>query len=88
MIYEVRVTKRVLKKLSSLPEPIQLKLDALVADLESFGPAQPNWPNYSGLSKTTYHCHLGYRYVACWRHEKRTVIVEVYYVGSREKAPY
>jgi hypothetical protein len=49
---------------------------------------QPHWPNFSKLSATSYHCHLGYRHVACWRCERRAVIVEVYYVGSREAAPY
>ena len=39
------------------------------------------------LSKNEYHCHLNYRYVACWRHEKNTITIEVYYVGSREQAP-
>jgi hypothetical protein len=31
---------------------------------------------------------LTYHYVACWRHEKETIIIEVYYVGSREDAPF
>jgi hypothetical protein len=47
-----------------------------------------NWQNYSKLNVNQYHCHLTYRYVACWRHEKNTIIIEVYYVGSREAAPY
>lgn len=88
MSYEVRITKRALKGLSVLPEAVKLKFHALVADLETRGPVQSAWPNYSRLSDRTYHCHLGYRHVACWRHEKRTAIVEVCYVGSREKAPY
>ncbi len=40
------------------------------------------------LGENTYHCHLAYRWVACWRNEKGKMIVEVEYVGSREKAPY
>jgi hypothetical protein len=52
------------------------------------GPVQPYYINYSKLGNSTYHCHLSYRWVACWRNEKDTFIVEVYYVGSREKAPY
>jgi hypothetical protein len=32
--------------------------------------------------------HLSYHYVACWRHEKGTMTIEVNYVGSRENAPY
>ena len=33
-----------------------------------------------------YHCHLSYHWVACWRHEKETIEIEVYYAGSRENA--
>ena len=40
------------------------------------------------LSETEYHCHLAYSWVACWRHEKYTITIEVYYAGSRENAPY
>ena len=35
-----------------------------------------------------FHCHLNYRYVACWTHRQGEIEIEVYYVGSREKAPY
>ena len=49
---------------------------------------QPTWKNYSKLGKNKYHCHLNYRHVACWTAEKETITIEVYYVGSREKAPY
>jgi hypothetical protein len=35
-----------------------------------------------------YHCHLSYRYVACWTWRKKEIVIEVYYVGSRENAPY
>jgi len=31
---------------------------------------------------------LNYHYVACWRTDKATITIEVYYVGSREKNPY
>lgn len=37
---------------------------------------------------TKYHCHLKYNWVACWIWEKGTFIVEIYYAGSRENAPY
>jgi hypothetical protein len=39
-----------------------------------------------------YHCHLKAgrpTYVACWELiDKKIRILEVYYVGTREKAPY
>jgi hypothetical protein len=31
---------------------------------------------------------LAQRWVACWRWEKGEIEIEVYYAGSREKAPY
>jgi hypothetical protein len=67
---------------------VQKKLAILANDLRDLGPVQPTWPNYSKLSPTEYHCHLERSWVACWRHEQQTRVIEVYYVGSREKAPY
>ena len=40
------------------------------------------------LGSVTYHCHLSRDWVACWRWEKRTIEIEVYYAGSRKDAPY
>lgn len=61
----------------------------LKMDLESKGPEQPEWMNYSKLGKNKYHCHLNYHYVACWQVEAdNTLTLEVYYAGSRENAPY
>lgn len=63
-----------------------------------------DWPHFGPLGKHAYHCHLtkskspenttGKKgaeacYVACWRVEdKKVKIVEVYYVGTHENAPY
>jgi hypothetical protein len=57
-----------------------------------------NWPNFGPLYKqkgvpdNAYHCHLKQgrpTYVACWKIEdKKVKIVEVYYVGTHENAPY
>ena len=52
------------------------------------GPIRGNWPSYSRLGRVTYHCHLSRDWVACWRWEKGTIEIEVYYAGSREDAPY
>ena len=60
----------------------------LVGDLKESEPVQTSWMNYSQLANGTYHCHLGYHHVACWRCENGTITIEVYYVGSREGAPY
>lgn len=88
MKFKVRIKKAIVKNLGKLPAKEYRKFDLLVQNLEEQGPAQPSWPNFSKLGKNEYHCHLSRSWVACWRHEKKTIIIEVYYVGSREKAPY
>ncbi len=60
----------------------------LVADLEEGGPIQGEWQNFGPLGEGKYHCHLSWSYVACWTHEEGSKVIEVYYVGSREDAPY
>ena len=71
-----------------MPQQMQARFAALLEDLRDIGPLQPGWPNFSGLGKDCYHCHLGHKWVACWRWEKETIVIEVYYAGSRENAPY
>ncbi len=88
MNYDVVLKRKVYRGLRKLPLAVQKKLAILANDLKECGPVQPKWQNYSKLSSTEYHCHLGISWVACWKHQKRTFIIEVYYVGSREKAPY
>jgi hypothetical protein len=76
-------------QVENLPRKERDLLDALVADLHMDGPAQPRWPNYSKLSKTAYHCHLSYKWVACWYvKDGELQLIEIYYAGSRENAPY
>jgi mRNA-degrading endonuclease RelE of RelBE toxin-antitoxin system len=88
MKYDVVIKRKVAKGLRKLPVWVQKKMAILAEDLREKGPEQIAWQNYSKLSQTEYHCHLGTSWVACWRHQSRTIIIEVYYVGSREKAPY
>jgi hypothetical protein len=57
-------------------------------DAGGFGPVLPRWPHYSRLGEITHHCHLADKWVACWRNECDSLLVEVYYAGSRESAPY
>jgi mRNA-degrading endonuclease RelE of RelBE toxin-antitoxin system len=80
--------KSVLKGLKKLPPSIRDTFFLLVKDLEDEGPTQHRWPNYSKLGKKKYHCHLTRSWVACWEYEKGDIKIEVYYAGSREKAPY
>lgn len=87
-MYEIKIKKRVLKNLEKMPLRIQQKMRYLLLDLEREGPTLPEWPNYSRLGEDRYHCHLGYKWVACWQCEKNSIHIEVYYAGSRENAPY
>lgn len=88
MSYTVGWKKRLEKEIKKLPPSEQKKFVQLVFDLQENGPIQKNWPNFSKLKENEYHCHLSYSWVACWRNEKQNIIIEIYYVGSRENAPY
>jgi mRNA-degrading endonuclease RelE of RelBE toxin-antitoxin system len=90
MKYKVNIKPKILRNLKKYPKHIQTTFADLVLDLEEKGAILPNWNNYSKLKNrdNEYHCHLAYKWVACWRHEKETIIIEVYYAGSREEAPY
>jgi mRNA-degrading endonuclease RelE of RelBE toxin-antitoxin system len=89
MPHEIAIKKAVLKNLRRLPEEVQGRFEHLVFVLRQSGPTGPHiFQNYGKLGKNEYHCHLTHHYVACWRHEKGTITIEVYYAGSRENAPY
>ena len=88
MKYEVRIRKKVARGLKKLPANVQKLLFLLIADLQADGPIQKGWQNFSPLGKDRYHCHLNYRYVACWTCHENEIVIEVYYAGTREKAPY
>ncbi len=87
-MYDILVKKRTIKDIEKLPAAIQKKLAMLIDDLKERGPIRSDWPNFSKLGKDTYHCHLAHKWVACWYFEEDSVIIEVYYAGSRENAPY
>jgi len=87
-MYRVLLPGKVSRSVEKLPRPTQQRLANLIEDLRNEGPIQLGWPNYGRLSAGRYHCHLSYRWVACWYHAKGTLVIEVYYVGSRENAPY
>ena len=88
MKYEIVIKRKIERGLSKLPSDVQKLFFLLVADLQAEGPLQTSWRNFSKLGEDRYHCHLNYHYVACWTCQKHGIIVEVYYVGSREKSPY
>jgi mRNA-degrading endonuclease RelE of RelBE toxin-antitoxin system len=88
MRYQVTIRRKAEKDLGRLPEGVKKLFFLLVEDLKADGPNQISWPNYSTLGENKYHCHLKYKWVACWTWFKDSIEIEVYYVGSREKAPY
>lgn len=86
--FRVAISKKVKKALMKVPPKIRDKFTILAIQLSESGPVASNWLNYSKLGDNHYHCHLAYHWVACWTYEKDTITIEVYYVGSRENAPY
>ena len=91
-VYKVLIPRRILRRLERLPSSIQEKFLLLIEDLRDKVPIQRDWSNFSDLGtegpKRLFHCHLNYSYVACWKHDKRTIEIEVYYAGSRQGASY
>ena len=87
-MYTVSVKKKAYKIIEKSPLTVQILFDELIKDLRDKGPIQKEWPNYSKLSENRFHCHLNYSYVACWYNENDSIQIEVYYAGTREKAPY
>jgi mRNA-degrading endonuclease RelE of RelBE toxin-antitoxin system len=88
MPYKVTIKKKALRGLAKLPKNVQKLLFLLIEDLKADGPIQNTWHNFSPLGEDGYHCHLNYRNVVCWTYHQGEKEIEVYYVGSREKAPY
>jgi len=80
------------KRIKKLPQDILEIAYVFIEELKTEGPYRANWKNYGKLDREEYHCHLkkGHpTYVVCWRIlNKNSKILEVYYVGSHEKAPY
>ena len=87
-MYQVLIPKKVEKQIRKLRLNERKKLVLLVDDLRDFGPERKEWRNYSKLGKNEYHCHLSYHWVACWRQREEILVLEIYYVDSRENAPY
>ncbi len=98
MKWTVELTGSACKQRKKLPQKIQAQLDLLAKEIEVLGPIRKNWRNFSALRKSrkvpsnAFHCHIkkgNPTYVVCWKViEKARRIVEVYYVGTHEKAPY
>ena len=98
MSWQVVIKARVAKSLKNrqkIPIEVESSTLALMAELETSGPAV-NWPNYGKLKNQgkdvdRRHCHLQNgkpTWVACWEVDKKNKLIEVFYVGTHEKAPY
>ncbi len=92
MIWVVRLTVKVRKRLKRLPKGIDEVFQLLLAEMRLSGPVQVDWPHYGKLRENCHHCHLQRgrpTYVAVWRVlSKEDKLIEVSYVGSHEKAHY
>ena len=87
----VILLKRVEKALRKIPKPARYAFFTLIKEIEEKGPVRWNWSNYGRLSKTKHHCHIKKgrpTYVVCWEEKNEEIEIEVYYVGTHEKAPY
>jgi hypothetical protein len=87
-MFNVLIKKKIEKQLKKLLLNVKQLFMLLVCDIEKTGAIQYKWKNYSKIGNNEHHCHLTYNYVACWREINDKISIEVYYVGSREKAPY
>ena len=95
-VWTIETTAGVDKQVAKLSEKVTLLFHLLFMELSNRGPALPDWPSYSKLigkkSSDKRHCHLQKgkpTYVCCWEViDKKRKIIEVYYVGTHEKAPY
>ena len=94
--FSTKAVKQV-NKLGKVSKSALLALQLLVEDLKSKGPYPGSpWQSYGKLNnKKTIdrrHCHLikgNPTYVCCWEViDKKVQIIEVYYAGTHEKAPY
>jgi mRNA-degrading endonuclease RelE of RelBE toxin-antitoxin system len=92
--WSVFFKKSARKDAEKLPKQLFSVLMSLVHEIELAGPLRHNWRNFGKLRGTEncYHCHIydgRPTYVVCWEViDKKVNIVEVYYVGTHEKAPY
>ena len=93
-IYFTNKCAKQVNKLKSKKALLALRLLTETLKTRGQNPGE-RWPNYGKLKGTKLdcrHCHLikgNPTYVCCWRViDKSDRIIEVYYVGTHEKAPY
>ena len=98
MVWIVCIGRKAKKQIRRIPSEDILTSLRLLADCLRLNGPYPGkkWPNYgklmTGKGMDKRHCHLTKgrpTYVCCWEViDKQKKIIEVYYVGTHEKAPY
>lgn len=89
--WTIEFTGQAKKAAKVLPTNALAAFKRLLLDLQNDGPNAHGWKNYSQIHTNSYHCHLKKgkpTYVAFWRAHKNLKIIEVYYAGTHESAPY
>jgi mRNA-degrading endonuclease RelE of RelBE toxin-antitoxin system len=96
--WQVFFTSSASRQKKKLPPKTIEALARLIGDMEQMGPIQKDWSHFTSLGKmrnvlaNSYHCHIKSgrpTYVVCWRiRDKFIHIIEIYYVGTHENAPY
>jgi mRNA-degrading endonuclease RelE of RelBE toxin-antitoxin system len=94
MTWTVRPTSKADRQIKRLPESIRFAYALLAKELEKLGPYRANWSHFGKLrgSQNAYHCHIAKgrpTFVVCWEVKDKNIrLMEVYYVGTHEGAPY
>lgn len=92
--WTVNIVGQAKKFAKLLPKKTAASFALLFLELKNIGPYRSDWPNYTKMKNRDedYHCHIEKgrpTYVACWKiSDKKNKIIEVYYAGTHEKAPY
>ncbi len=92
-IWTVNIVGQAKKTAKTLPKNVAASFYLLLMEMRALGPYRIDWPNYTKMhGKEDYHCHVEKgrpTYVVCWRIvDKKQKIIEAYYAGTHEKAPY
>lgn len=95
MKWTVRTTSKASKQVAKLPPFVRRQFALLVKELEDDGPLRANWSHFGklkGFGGDVYHCHIKSgrpTFVVCWEVVSKEIrLLEVFYAGSHEKAPY
>ncbi len=86
--WTVTFSNRASKERKKMPPKIQVLVDLLALEIEKDGPLKKT----GNIPEGAFHCHLKRgkpTYVSCWwTVDKKNNHVEIFYVGTHEKAPY